>query len=53
MPAALTSGDFSRATHLSVKTLRHHHRVGLLAPADVDADPGYRSPTPAAHGIST
>ena len=42
MPAALTIGDFSRATHLSVKTLRHYHRVGLLAPADVDRDTGYR-----------
>ena len=42
MPAALTIGDFSRATHLSVKTLRHYHHVGLLAPADVDADTGYR-----------
>lgn len=42
MPAVLTIGDFSRATHLSVKTLRHYHRVGLLAPADVDADTGYR-----------
>jgi DNA-binding transcriptional MerR regulator len=53
MPAALTIGDFSRATHLSVKTLRHYHRVGLLAPADVDADTGYRSPTPAATEFST
>jgi DNA-binding transcriptional MerR regulator len=42
MPAALTIGDFSRATHLSVKTLRHYHRVGLLTPADVDAGTGYR-----------
>jgi DNA-binding transcriptional MerR regulator/effector-binding domain-containing protein len=42
MPAALTIGDFSRATQLSVKTLRHYHRVGLLAPADVDAGTGYR-----------
>ena len=42
VPAALTIGDFSRATHLSVKTLRYYHRVGLLAPADVDADTGYR-----------
>ncbi|MEY9855007.1 DNA-binding transcriptional MerR regulator [Catenulispora sp. GAS73] len=42
MPVALTIGDFSRATQLSVKTLRHYHRVGLLAPADVDADTGYR-----------
>lgn len=42
MPAALTIGDFARATHLSIKTLRHYHRVGVLAPADVDADTGYR-----------
>jgi DNA-binding transcriptional MerR regulator len=42
MLATLTIGDFSRATHLSVKTLRHYHRVGLLAPADVDTDTGYR-----------
>ena len=42
MPAALTIGDFSRATHLSIKTLRHYHRIGLLAPTDVDADNGYR-----------
>jgi effector-binding domain-containing protein len=31
--AGLTVGDFSRITHLSVKTLRHYHEVGLLAPA--------------------
>lgn len=42
MPAALAIGDFSRATYLSVKSLRHYHRVGLLAPAQVDADTGYR-----------
>jgi DNA-binding transcriptional MerR regulator len=42
MPAALTIGDFARATHLSVKTLRHYHRVGLLAPAEVNPDTGYR-----------
>jgi len=42
MPAALTIGDFSRATQLSVKTLRHYHRVGLLAPADIDVSNGYR-----------
>jgi DNA-binding transcriptional MerR regulator/effector-binding domain-containing protein len=42
MPATLTIGDMSRATHLSVKTLRHYHGVGLLVPADIDADTGYR-----------
>jgi DNA-binding transcriptional MerR regulator len=40
--STLTIGDFSRATHLGVKTLRHYHEVGLLEPAGVDADTGYR-----------
>lgn len=42
MPATLPIGDFSRATHLTVKTLRHYHRIGLLEPADVDPHTGYR-----------
>jgi DNA-binding transcriptional MerR regulator len=42
VPASLSIGDFSRATQLSIKTLRHYHRLGLLAPADVDPDTGYR-----------
>src|SRR4029077_10072765 len=42
MSAPLTIGDFARATHLSIKTLRHYHRVGVLEPADVDPDTGYR-----------
>jgi DNA-binding transcriptional MerR regulator/effector-binding domain-containing protein len=42
MTAALTVGDFSRITHLSVKTLRHYHEVGLLAPAEVNPGTGYR-----------
>jgi DNA-binding transcriptional MerR regulator len=42
MTSALTIGDFSKATHLSVKTLRYYHEVGLLAPADVDPETGYR-----------
>jgi len=29
-------------THPSVKTLRHYHQVGLLEPADVNPDTGYR-----------
>jgi DNA-binding transcriptional MerR regulator len=40
--AWLTIGDFARAAHLSVKTLRYYHRVGVLEPADVDPDTGYR-----------
>jgi DNA-binding transcriptional MerR regulator len=35
-------GDFARATHLSVKALRHYQEEGLLAPAEVDPDSGYR-----------
>jgi DNA-binding transcriptional MerR regulator len=42
MTAALTVGEFSRITHLSVKTLRHYHDVGLLEPADVNPGTGYR-----------
>ena len=43
----LAIGDFARATHMSVKTLRYYHRVGLLEPADVDQDTGYRRYTTA------
>jgi DNA-binding transcriptional MerR regulator len=42
MSSPLAIGDFSRATHLSVKTLRHYHRLGLLIPAEVDPDSNYR-----------
>jgi DNA-binding transcriptional MerR regulator len=36
----LTIGAFSRLTHLSIKTLRYYHEVGLLEPAVVDPDSG-------------
>ena len=42
MRSRVTIGDFSRASHLSVKTLRHYHEVGLLEPSEVDPDNGYR-----------
>ena len=42
MPSSLAIGDFSRATHLNIKTLRHYHRIGLLEPADVDPGTGHR-----------
>ncbi|GAA2017805.1 MerR family transcriptional regulator [Catenulispora yoronensis] len=42
MALFLSIGDFSRATHLTVKTLRHYHELGLLEPADVDPATGYR-----------
>jgi DNA-binding transcriptional MerR regulator len=42
VPDYLSIGDFSRATHMTVKTLRHYHQIGLLEPAEVDPDTGYR-----------
>ena len=35
-------GRFSRQTGLSVKALRHYAELGLLPPAAVDPDTGYR-----------
>ena len=42
MRVRLSIGDFSRMTHLSVTALRHYHEVGLLQPAEIDPDSGYR-----------
>jgi DNA-binding transcriptional MerR regulator len=42
MGMGLTIGEFSRMTRLSVKTLRHYHRVGLLEPVEVNPGTGYR-----------
>jgi DNA-binding transcriptional MerR regulator len=42
MNTRVTIGDFSRASQLSVKTLRHYHEVGLLEPREVDPGNGYR-----------
>lgn len=42
MTSYLSIGDFSRATHMTVKTLRHYHEIGLLEPVDVDPQTGYR-----------
>ena len=42
MRSSLAIGDFSRATHLNIKTLRHYHRIGLLEPAEVDQFTGHR-----------
>jgi DNA-binding transcriptional MerR regulator len=38
----LAIGEFSRLTHLSVRTLRRYHEAGLLEPATVDDATGYR-----------
>src|SRR5262249_6304707 len=37
-----TIGDFSKITGLTVKTLRFYHEEGVLTPARVDAETGYR-----------
>jgi DNA-binding transcriptional MerR regulator len=44
--STLAIGDFSRATFLSVRMLRHYHELGLLEPVDVDLDNGYRRYAP-------
>jgi len=42
MTSTISVGRFATITHLSVKTLRHYHRLGLLIPAEVDPDSSYR-----------
>ena len=42
MASTVSVGQFATMTHLSIKTLRHYHDVGLLEPARVDAATGYR-----------
>ena len=38
----LKIGDFSALSRVSIKTLRYYDEVGLLKPAHVDSDSGYR-----------
>lgn len=38
----LTIGAFSKICQVSVKTLHHYDRIGLLTPKKVDAVTGYR-----------
>jgi MerR family regulatory protein len=40
MSISVSVGQFATMTHLSVKTLRHYHHVGLLEPV-------YATPRPA------
>jgi DNA-binding transcriptional MerR regulator len=42
MAVLVPIGEFSKMTYLSVKALRHYHDVGLLEPAAVEPDTGYR-----------
>lgn len=39
----MSIGTFSRATLVSIKALRSYHEHGLLVPASIDPDTGYRS----------
>ena len=47
MSPLMTVGEFALATGLSAKALRFYDERGLLAPADVDVDSGYRRYAPA------
>jgi hypothetical protein len=38
-------GEFARLGGVSVRTLRHYDEIGLLRPATVDQDTGYRGYT--------
>lgn len=42
----LTIGAFARAVGLTASALRHYDECGLLVPAEVDAETGYRYYTP-------
>lgn len=42
----LAIGEFSRMTHLSVRTLRRYHDAGVLEPELVDPSSGYRYYSP-------
>ncbi|MDA8359866.1 MAG: MerR family transcriptional regulator [Actinomycetota bacterium] len=42
MSTRLSIGDFALVTRLTITTLRHYHRIGLLEPADVDPSTNYR-----------
>ena len=38
----LQIGEFSRICQVSVKTLHHYDKIGLMVPAEVDQVTGYR-----------
>jgi len=40
-------GEFARLVQMSIKTLRHYDKVGLLRPARIDRSTGYRQYAPA------
>ncbi|KAA1006630.1 MerR family DNA-binding transcriptional regulator, partial [Pseudonocardia sp. EV170527-09] len=42
MGAQVSIGDFALMSGLSRKALRHYHDIGILEPAHIDPDTGYR-----------
>jgi DNA-binding transcriptional MerR regulator/effector-binding domain-containing protein len=46
-PPLLRTGEFARASSLSTKALRLYHQMGVLVPAVVDPNTGYRAYSPA------
>ncbi|MGL6173099.1 MAG: MerR family transcriptional regulator [Cellulosilyticaceae bacterium] len=42
MKSLLSIGEVSQITHLTIQTLRHYHRIGLLVPKYIDPQSGYR-----------
>jgi len=42
----LKIGEFAAFCNISVRTLRHYDSLGLLKPAEIDPDTGYRSYEP-------
>ncbi len=38
----LSIGEFSKISHLTMKTLRYYDEIGLLKPAFIDPKNGYR-----------
>lgn len=42
MKSLLSIGEVSQITHLTIQTLRHYHRIGLLVPKHIDPQSGYR-----------
>src|SRR5689334_7043700 len=50
MTTGVPIGEFSRLCHLSAKTLRYYHDIGLLVPAEVDGETGHRRYQPGQAG---
>lgn len=38
----LKIGDFSKLSRVSIRMLRHYDEIGLLRPAQIDPESGYR-----------